>query len=176
MDIQELWQKALKTTKIIRPRVKPLFVDKATVVPYVFLAESEVNRGDSVVRKGEIVIQKPQVVLPYQLPLFEDFDFEKEIGFSSDTVVNFLLVRGVNFPSFKYKSKVDGMEIFNGPLNQALEKYTNDLARREDVHTGLVTGEADCWQFSVLILIADVISKGTSSDIRRLIDDLLKDK
>jgi len=40
MDIHDSWEKALKATEIIRPRVQPLQTFEATQIPYVFLAES----------------------------------------------------------------------------------------------------------------------------------------
>lgn len=171
MNIQELWKKAIKTTEIIRPRVKPLFSDKATEVNYIFLAESKINAGDTVVRKGEVTVQKPELIMPHQLPIFENFDFDKNMGISDDTVVNFFLVRGVTFPTFKYKSNVSTLDIFEGGLDNARAKYGQELQRKEDVHTGLVIGDEECWQFCILILLADIISKGTSSDIKKLLDD-----
>lgn len=171
-----MWQKALKTTKIIRPRVKPLFTDKETELGYTFLAESKINKGDTLVRNGKIIVQKPQLLLPYQVPLFEDFDFDSGMGFSEDSVVNFFLVRGIHFPSYKYKSEVATLEIFEGGLTKALNKYQKKLQKEEDVHTGLVVGDEESWQFSVLILVADVISKGTGEDIKKMMDDLWKGK
>jgi len=105
MDLNELWQKALKKTEIVRPRLKGLSSTAATTLPYLFLAESSVNMGDTVVRQGEVVVEKPTIILPHHLPQFEGFDFEKGMHYSDDTVLNFLLIRGVNFPSLKYNNQ-----------------------------------------------------------------------
>ncbi|MEK6732717.1 MAG: hypothetical protein AABY55_03740, partial [Candidatus Omnitrophota bacterium] len=78
MNIQDGWEKALKHTKIIRPRPKALLTFETTEVPYVLLSESSVNLGDTVVRKGQILVEKPAIILPSNLPHFEGFDFEKE--------------------------------------------------------------------------------------------------
>ena len=78
MNIQDGWEKALKYTKIIRPRPKDLLTFEATEVPYIFLSESLVNLGDTVVRKGQIMVEKPAIILPSNMPQFEGFDFEKE--------------------------------------------------------------------------------------------------
>jgi len=64
MGIHESWEKALKMTEIVRPRVQPLATFEATQIPYIFLAESLVNHGDTVIRKGEITIDKPSIILP----------------------------------------------------------------------------------------------------------------
>ncbi len=60
MDIEKTWEKALKYTEIIRPRVEPLNTFRTTHLPYIFLTESSVNVGDSVVRKGEVLVEKRQ--------------------------------------------------------------------------------------------------------------------
>jgi hypothetical protein len=57
MNIQEGWEKALKTTQIIRARAQSLETYSATQLPYIFLAESAVNSGDTVVRRGEVMVE-----------------------------------------------------------------------------------------------------------------------
>ncbi len=64
MNIQDAWEKALKKTKIIRPRAQELQTFSDTNLPYVFLAEALVNRGDTIVRQGEIKVEKPAIILP----------------------------------------------------------------------------------------------------------------
>ena len=86
MDIQELWDKARKRTEILRMRLQDLSASEATTVPYLFLAESSVNPGDTVVRKGHVVIQRPAIVLPNFSPQFDGFGFESDLHVSDDAV------------------------------------------------------------------------------------------
>src|SRR3989338_11517731 len=123
MNIQEAWEKALKTTEITRPRVQPLHTFEATLLPYIFLAESLVNTGDTVVRKGEIRVEKPSIVLPMNMPQFEGFEFEESLHMNEELLKSFFLVRGVSFPSMKYNNKVDSLDVFEGCLPKALEHY-----------------------------------------------------
>lgn len=170
MDIQDGWEKALKNTKIIRPRAQELQTFATTSLGYIFLAEALVNRGDTVVRKGAVLVEKPAIILPSNLPQFEGFDFEKEFGSGHDMVTNFLLVRGITFPSMKYNNKTNSIDIYEGHVEKAIAHYSDMLQRREDVHSGLIVGPEDCWQFSVLIFICAQIAKSANSDIRRLLD------
>src|SRR3989338_4549787 len=101
MDLQANWEKALKKTEIVRPRVKPLHTFEDTELPYIFISKSLVNQGDTVVRKGKVMANRPTLILPHQIPQLFGFDFEKEMGISEDTVVNFFLLRGIHFPSLK---------------------------------------------------------------------------
>ena len=170
MNIQDGWEKALKHTKIIRPRPKELATFEATEVPYVLLSESSVNLGDTVVRKGQILVEKPAIILPSNLPHFEGFDFEKEFHSGQDMLLNFLLVRGVTFPSLKYNNKTCSLDVYEGHLEKAIKYYSDKLERGEDVHSGLVIGPEDSWQFSILIFIATQIMRSAGGDIKKLLD------
>ncbi len=170
MDIQDHWEKALKGTEIVRPRVQPLQTFEATHLPYIFLAESFVNAGDTVVRKGEIVVEKPAIILPQNLPQFEGFEFEKEFPSEHDFLSTFFVVRGIKFPSMRYNNKTDSLDIREGKMRGTIEHYLHELQKKEDVSTGLLVGPEDCWQFSVLIFICSQILKQSDGDIRKLFD------
>ncbi len=176
MDIHSSWTKALRQTEVIRFRAKPLHAFETTHLPYIFLAESTVNSGDSVVRKGEVMVDKPQIILPSDLPQFEGFDFEKESKLNQDLLTSFLLIRGVRFPSFKYQNKTDSLDVFEGRLKAAIDRYGRELAHEENVSTGLIVGPEDVWQFSVLIFICLQVQRSAEGDIRRLMDDHRKQK
>jgi hypothetical protein len=170
MDIHDSWEKALKTTEIIRPRVQPLQTFEATQIPYIFLAESVVNQGDTVVRKGEVTVDKPSIILPPNLPQFEGFEFDKQFSGVEDYLTTFLLVRGIRFPSMKYENKINSLDIREEKLSKAVEFFSHVLQREENISTGLVIGPEDCWQFSVLIFICSQITRSAEGDIRKLFD------
>ena len=169
MHIHEIWEKALKNTEIIRSRIKPLMTFNTTELRYVFLAESSINIGDTIVRNGNVMVEKPRVILPPSIPQFEGFNFEDDLHINKDTIINFLLVRGIHFPSLKYKNQISTIDIHEGSLSKAVKHYSNELARTEDVECGLVIGPEDCWQFSVLIFICSMIQKSSGSDIKNII-------
>jgi hypothetical protein len=174
MNIQERWEKALKRTEIIRPRVHPLDTFGATRLPYIFLAGSAVNPGDTVVRKGEVLVEKPSLILPFNTPKFEGFEFEEKLHLNPDFLMSFLLVRGVVFPSLKYNNRTDALEVFEGKLGKAIEHYGNLLQRSEDVQTGLLAGTEDNWQFSVLFFICGQVARSADSDVKKLFEDYRK--
>ncbi|WP_096895123.1 hypothetical protein [Candidatus Scalindua japonica] len=166
MDIEKTWEKALKYTEIIRPRVKPLDTHQTTHLPYIFLAESSVNLGDCVVRKGEVLVEKPTLLLPPGSPQLDGFDFRDAYQQQQDMITNFFLVRGIEFPSLKYNNKTYSLDIFEDRLSKAIEQYTQDLQKEENVTSGLVIGPEDCWQFSVLIFICTQIVRSADNDIK----------
>ena len=173
MDLDKIWNRALQYTEIIRSRVRPLMSLSQTQVPYILLSESSINEGDTVVRKGEITVEKPTIILPPNIPQFKGFDFE-EADARDGSVINFLLIRGVSLPSLKYDNQTNSLDIYEGKLSEALKFYQNELQQKEDVHTGLILGPEDCWQFSLLIFIGTQIIKNSDQDIKQLLDEFKK--
>jgi hypothetical protein len=172
LNIQDSWEKALKHTEVVRPRVLPLETAMTTKLPYIFLSESLVNPGDTVVRKGEVFVEKPAIILPFNLPQFEGFEFEEGMRINEDFLKSFFLVRGITFPSLKYNHKTSSLDLYEGRLDKAIEFYGNWLKRQENVSTGLVIGAEDVWQFSVLIFICGQVVRSADGDIKKLLDDL----
>jgi len=168
MDLGEKWEKALAKTEIIRFRISYLSTFETTGIPYIFLAESAVNLGDTVLRQGKVLVHRTAIILPEDMPQFEGFEFEKDYRVNADMVRMFLLVRGISFPSLKYEHEISKLDIYEGQLEKAKTHFKQELERREDVETGLIIGPEDCWQFSLLIYVGLLISKSLPSDLRRL--------
>ncbi|NQT22919.1 MAG: hypothetical protein HQ579_05710 [Candidatus Omnitrophica bacterium] len=171
MNIQEMWEKALHKTEIVRPSIQGLKTFRETNMPYVFLGESSVNQGDTVIRKGMLVVEKPSILLPPNSPQFEGFEFEKDMKVGKDMLTNFLFVRGIRFPSFKYNNMTSVLDIYEGSLKKAIKHYSNILEREENTDTGLMVGPEDCWQFSVLIFICSQVIKSAPNDIKRMLEE-----
>ena len=168
MDLEQKWEKALSQTEVARFRVSYLSTFEATTIPYIFLAESTLNLGDTIVRRGRILVHKPAIILPEDMPQFEGFEFEKDYKVNADMVRMFLLVRGVSFPSLKYEHEISKLDVYEGALEKAKLYFKQELERTEDVQTGLIIGVEDIWQFSLLIYVGLLIGKSLPSDLRRL--------
>ncbi len=176
MNMYDAWVKALKNTEIVRSRIRSLLTDSDTEMPYVFLAESTVNPGDTVVRQGAVVIKRPSLVLPPNVPQFKGFDFEEEMDGDEDSIVNFFLVRGISIPSYSYNNKTQSLDVFEGRLSKAIAFYKDKFQREEDVRTGLIIGLEECWQFSVLFYNCSQVIKNADYDIQKLLNDYRKKK
>ena len=175
MNLEKLCQKALEKTEIHRARLNRLHTLKTTELPYVLLAESSVNEGDTVVRKGVIKVDKPIIVMPEHYPVFDGFDFKEDLNASDDSIRSFLLMRGISLPSLKYSNNTYAIEVYEGSLSKAIVHYKNLLQKQEDVRLGLVIGPDEAWKFSLIIYVASMISKSAQSDINSFIDKLKKD-
>ena len=151
MNIQEAWSRALKQTEIVRSRISALQTFHATQVPYILLSESSVNLGDTVVRRGEVTVDRPSLILPPNLPQLEGFGFDQPQSFDEQSMINFLLIRGVSLPSMKYDNKTHQLDVFEGGLDKAVKHFLQELQQKENVSSGLLLGPEDVWQFSLLI-------------------------
>ena len=171
MDMQEQWEQAVRETEIVRSRVLPLSATQATRLPYRFLAESSLNAGDTVVRTGQVVVTKPWIALPTGTPHLEGFSMDEARPIDPDFLVNFLLVRGISFPSLRYRHELSTLEVREGPLADAVAQYRRQLEEREDVTCGLLVGPENLWQWSVLIFVATLIGRSAHDDLRRLLGD-----
>ena len=168
MDLEEKWNKALAQTEILRFRISYLSAFEITVIPYILLAESTVNLGDTILRQGKVLVHKPAIILPEDMPQFEGFEFEKDYQVNADMVRMFLLVRGISFPSLKYEHEISKLDIYEGSLEKAKAYFKQELERTEDAETGLIIGPEDTWQFSLFIYIGLLIGKSLPSDLRKL--------
>jgi hypothetical protein len=168
MGLEEKWNEALAQTEFVRLKISYLSTFDTTPIPYIFLAKSTVNLGDTVVRQGKILVQKPAIILPEDMPQFEGFEFEKEYQVNADMVRMFLFVRGISFPSLKYEHEISKLDIYEGSLEKAKAYFKQELERTEDAQTGLIIGSEDTWQFSLLIYVGLLIGKSLPSDLRRL--------
>ena len=170
MDPQELWESACKRTELLRLQAQELATFEATAVPYIFLAESTVNPGDTVVRRGQVVIQRPAIVLPALSPQFEGFGDEPEWRIGGDALATFLLVRGVQFPSLRYRHERSSLDVIEASLQASIDRFTEQLTAAEDIRTGLVVGPEAAWQCSILLLVGALVVRSADGDLRRLLD------
>ncbi len=174
MDIQALWEKAVKQTEILRMRLQDLATFDATTVPYIFLAESSLNQGDTIVRKGQVLIERPAIILPNFSPQFEGFEFDPAAHFNEQALSTFLLVRGVQFPSLKYRHRLSSLDVIERSLQQAIGQFRTQLTAAEDIKTGLIIGPEDAWQFSLLVLVGALVVRSAQGDLRRILEDWRK--
>lgn len=174
MDIHEAWEKALRSTEIMRLRIQSLSSSTTTHVPYIFLSESANDPNHSIVRQGMVVVDKPTIILPPNVPQLDGFEFEQPGTYDEQSVLNFLLVRGVSIPSLKFNNQISSLGGFDGKLSRAIEHYLDYLQQKEDVTTGLLNGPEDLWQFSLLIFICSQVTKNADQDIQRLLDEYKK--
>jgi hypothetical protein len=166
MNLEEKWNKALKETQILKSRIRTLYSDKTTELPYIFLAESQTDIENTILREGKVLVHKPLIILPRNSPQFEGFEFTEE---SQELFKSFLLMRGISFPSLKYTNQLYIYKRLKLPLKEAIAYYSSVLEKKEDIHTGLIIGPQDCWQFSILLYVAILTVKSAPLDIQKLL-------
>lgn len=169
MDLVDMWQEAVKTTRIRRKRIASLDTFEETRLPYILVSAHPRLPAQSNVRQGHVEVAKPKLVLPDHHPQFEGFDFE-QLEANENSIQTLMYVRGVRLPSVKLKN-VQGHQLYDGPVDEALAQYGRDLARSEDIETGLLTGRENVWPFALLFYVSLLIVKNLPKDIERLLEE-----
>ncbi len=175
MEYQANWEKALKYTEIIRPRINPLSKAGTTQLPYIFLSESLQDSSSTFVRKGHIGVDQPTLLLPPNNPQFDGFEMNEYQKNEMNTFMNFLLVRGVRFPSLNYHHSSFDIAVHDGKLQEAINFHKDVLQREENMTAGLVVGKEDCWQFSILVFVASQMIKSSEGDVDYLMKKLKRE-
>lgn len=173
MDIPEMWQEAMKTTRIRRKRLASLetFVD--TRLPYVLISENPRLPDQSNIRHGHVELAQPKLFLPEHHPMFEGFDFG-QIGADENSVQTIMYVRGIRLPSVKYKNRQEH-QVYDGTVDDAIAQYGRDLARSEDTETGLITSRDALWPFALVFYVSMLVTKNLPKDIERLLEKFHED-
>jgi len=173
IDIDKKWEEALKKTKIVRSKYGKLETFKKTIVPYVLISKSLVNKNTTVVREGKVEVSPVMIHLPYGNFEFYGFDFKQTTDYSDEIIKSFLIIRGVQLPSMKYSNTQVKLEVFEKPVEEVVKEYKELLLRKEDIDTGIIISIPDIWQFSLIIYLANLVAKSLDNDIKNIFD-LLK--
>ncbi|MCS7185097.1 MAG: hypothetical protein NZ870_04155 [bacterium] len=169
MNFIEMFDEALKNTKILRMRLKSLEQKKSTVCPYTIIMPSRVDSNDALVKKGNVIIEKPIIILPENLAEFIGFEFEK-MGIRNDILNTVLLMRGIRLPSMRYKNLQYKIDVVNKNYLQYANEIAEKLKLREDTEEGVITTKTpDSWQFSLLIYTASLFIKNLPNDIKNIL-------
>jgi hypothetical protein len=171
IDLEKKWSEALKKTKIIRTRYAKLNTFNKTILPYVLINKSIVNKGMTVIREGKVEVSPAMIHLPDGSPIFDGFNFFDTTEYHDETIKTFLLVRGIKLPSLKYSNDEIKLELSENTVDEVIKDYLELLSRKEDLETGIILGIPEVWQFSLLIYIISNISKSIQSDIKNIFDN-----
>jgi hypothetical protein len=172
IDIDKKWQEALRKTKIVRSKYGKLETFKKTVVPYVLISKSLVNKDTTVVREGKVEVSPVMIHLPSGNFEFYGFDFKETTDYSDEIIKSFFLIRGVQLPSMKYSNTQVKLEVFDKPIEEVVKEYKELLLRKEDIDTGIIISIPDIWQFSLIIYLANLVAKSIDNDIKNIFDFL----
>lgn len=164
-----MWQEAVKTTRIRRKRLASLETFEQTRLPYIMISENPRMSSHANVRQGHVEVAKPRLILPEYHPQFEGFSFD-QLQADENSVQTLMYIRGMRLPSLKLKN-VQDHQLYDGTVDDAISQYGRDLARAEDVETGLITGKEGVWPFALLFYISLLIVKNLPKDIERLMEE-----
>lgn len=165
MDFERLehyYRQALDNTVVHRERQSSLFTFGATRLPYYFVAESAINKGDTVIRKGEISTDKPALFTPDNLPNFSGFGDEYE---GHEKEMSVVLGRVFHLSGLHYKHEGNQLEVVTKEMNRVIDEYQTELDQSHNHRTAIISGPEDCWALSLVVYASKMTQKSAESNM-----------
>lgn len=105
-----------------------LFTFGETELPY-YLVVAAKDAGELVgVTRGQVSITRPTIITPDNVrPEFEGF-FEQD----EDSMVNFLLARGMSFPHMKFANRAGQTDLVSDSVEEAVSRLRTRVDDREE--------------------------------------------
>jgi len=166
-NFDDHFRRAKKETVVHRERKSTLYTFGSTSLPYIFLAESAINKDDTVLRKGEINTDKPVILTGENLPNFSGFGDEYE---GHEDEMRIIMGRQFNFPGFNYRHEGSQLEVLSKGIERVIDEYQNTLEKESNNRTALIVGPEDCWALSILIYAAKMTEKSASSNLNDIME------
>ncbi len=168
---KEYWRK----TEVIREYQSILFTFGDMELPYVFAAEHSRFSDRVVVRKGVVMIRKPHIVLPEYFggPEFKE-GFEHADVMPSEAAY---LFRVMQLPYSQITNKpIAKEEIEYSSLQKVLERFDREMEQRENTETGLIKGQLDGADISLMRYSLGLVMKSTPENVKQFFEHLRKQR
>lgn len=163
-DFEQRWLRAKDGTTIHRRRKNDLYTFGTTALPYIFIASSAINTGDSIIRRGEMKTEKPAIIWGGGQPETERFSgFENEGEEGQDQI---LFARAFRFPDLQVQNKGMELEVVTRELHSLSDELMGDLDSDSDSRTAVIEGPEDLWGLSLLIYAAEMTQRSAPGNFR----------
>ena len=168
---KEYWRR----TEVIRQYQRMLYTFGDTELPYIFVAEHDRFRDRTVVRKGVVLIQKPHILLPryYSGPEFKE-GFEHANAIPPEAIY---LFRAMQLPYSHITNKSAASEVVEyGSMRDVLQKLDMEMAKRENIETGLIKGDLGGADISLMRYSVGLVIRSTPENVKQFFEHLKRQK
>ena len=163
-NFEDRWMRAKEGTQLHRTRQTDLFTFGTTALPYVFIASSAINTGDSILRRGELKTEKPAIIWgggeSSESSRFSGFEEEGE------NVNQVLFARAFRFPNLQVNNQGMQMEVLSREIRQLSDEIMSELDANGDRRTAVIEGPEDLWGLSLLIYAAEMTQRSAPGNLR----------
>jgi hypothetical protein len=159
----QLFLRATDETQLLRTRKNDLYTFGATSLPYIFLAHSAINEGDTIVRRGEIQTEKPAILFGGdQQSHFEGFEEE------GHEELRVLFMRAFKMPNLNVQNQDMHLDVVSKELEELGDQFMNDLDRENDSRTAVIRGPEDLWGISLLIYAGEMTRRSAPGNMKEI--------
>jgi hypothetical protein len=164
MELNDKIKYALQKTRILlEPRELLSSYDNTTVhyymltVPMYLEFEGRSPDSETVVREGKITWQKPKLLTPSYILRAEGFSQEAkralEVLASEDSDLAMILY------SLRMVRNSERMDIVSQPLRSVASRVSDDIKKKGDPHSAVISGIDEFWDVSLSKFIQEIIGK-----------------
>lgn len=168
---KEYWRK----TEVIREYQSMLFTFGDMRLPYVFASEHSRFSDRVVVRKGIVLIHKPHILLP---EYFGGLEFKE--GFEHVSAIPpeaAYLFRVMQLPYSQITNKpIAKEEVEYGSLQKVLERFNKEMEQRENTETGLIKGQPEGADISLMRYSVGLVIKSTPENVKQFFEHMRRQR
>ncbi len=161
---------AINQTRIIRLCKQKLATFGTTNLKYFLLTnpsyeEIESDKEETVIRHGTVKAEQPKIVTPQYMLNLEGFS-ENAHDFMEELAENI----GPNAPGilYQYKNNPSGMEIVSGKLLDVSRRIAEDLDKKDNNNTVVLTGLDSLWDVCLMKFIYEYTAASLTSNAKEL--------
>ena len=148
---------ALENTRVVLAPTKRLDTFGTSLFSYFLVTEEMDSVNQSRVREGHIHAERPQIITPQNLAGI----FLEGFGDKGQRFAEQLNTQGARFAFLKYGFRVSKSDIRSYDVHESLDnvagKLKEELERKNEPLTALLTGVDDGWEVCLLKFMVDMI-------------------
>ena len=165
MQDKELFEKAIKSTEILKMPKRNLSTFGMTNINYRLLTElGKLTR----IREGKVISQRPEIIRPADIN--ELFDGFGEFSDKYADEIYEIFGRNTKILNYKFKNSTEKTFEAASELDKIYKKISGELDEKEDKLTAIIKGSEETWQISVMKFIVDLTLRSANDNISDLDD------
>jgi hypothetical protein len=164
MEADEKIQYAIENTRVIKPPRQKLSTFGTTNIYYYLI--TELMESTNIVREGRVIAARPKIVTPDYLINLEGF---------SGSAKRYIELMTEMYPHeagifYTYKNEPKEMNVVSTPVQDILDRITQQIDNKGDPLTAIIKGVEDMWDVSLIKFTFELTRHSVQSNYNEMQD------
>jgi hypothetical protein len=164
MEADEKIQYAIENTRVIKPPRQKLSTFGTTNIYYYLI--TELMESTNIVREGRVIAARPKIVTPNYLINLEGF---------SGSAKRYIELMTEMHPHeagifYTYKNEPKEMNVVSTPVQDILDRITQQIENKGDPLTAIIKGVEDMWDVSLIKFTFELTRRSVESNYNEMQD------